>query len=130
MNPIELIARREALGLTQRGLSAALIQPVAQTTLSRWEAGTRTIPAGVKDELAMLEDQVATLAETLYEAGLRQHQAGINPVLVPTFPTDQALGTTWPDLDGVAAVLHRVAAAEAMKMLQDDQVVAVIVPAP
>lgn len=35
---VELVARREALGLTQSGLSRAL--GVAQVTVSRWEAGT------------------------------------------------------------------------------------------
>ena len=53
MNPVEIVARREALGLSQVQLAALL--GVAQNTVSAWERGKRNIPAGVHTDLESLE---------------------------------------------------------------------------
>lgn len=53
MTPTELIARREALGLSQTTLADAL--GVKQNTVSGWETGKRGIPDGIDGDLTALE---------------------------------------------------------------------------
>ena len=67
MNPVEIVARREALGLSQVQLAALL--GVAQNTVSAWERGKRNIPAGVHTDLESLEalqDELKVTAEFLF----------------------------------------------------------------
>lgn len=65
MEPAELRARREHLGLTGEALAVAL--SVRTDTLRRWESGRDPIPYAVPDEIAALErhtdDIVAILTE-------------------------------------------------------------------
>ena len=63
MEPIELIARRAALGLSQRALADIL--DISQAKLSHMERGARAVPAGFSGELAILEDRVEARAAQL-----------------------------------------------------------------
>ena len=69
MSPLELIARREALGLSQSQLAAQL--DVAQNTVSTWERGTRGIPPGITVEIEALEDIQDAMIDSVF-AGLTE----------------------------------------------------------
>ena len=112
VNPIELRARREALGLHQHELASWL--NVAQATVSAWELGRRTIPAGIHSELAELEEQLLDIADRMIEAG---EAAGEDCVLF-TYLDDSQLAAAHPEMDGWPAALHRVAAAHAAAELR------------
>lgn len=113
---IEVLARREALGLSQ--IKFAEWIGWKHTRVSEAEAGKRGWPARFDAKLAELEDAAADLAETLYSAGLAQAEAG-GEALVPTYRTDEAMRADWPDLD-MPVIVHRVAAADAVKSLIDE----------
>lgn len=110
MQPIELRARREALGMTQSDLARAL--GVSQSSVAHWERGTRTIPAGIAGELDDLEgtvDDIVDNALTVIEATIA---AGAEPALI-TYATDAELWSQLPELDGLPASSHRTAIARA-----------------
>lgn len=124
MQPIELRARREALGLPQHELAAWL--GVAQATISAWEVGRRTIPAGIHGELAELEEQLLDIADRMVQAG---EAAGAECVLF-TFVDDGELAAAHPEMDGWPAALHRVAAAQAAAALRETGVRTMIATKP
>lgn len=124
MQPIELRARREALGLPQHELASWL--GVAQATVSAWEVGRRTIPPGLHGELEELEEQLLDLADRMVEAG---EAAGGECVLF-TYVDDASLAAAYPELDGWPAALHRVAAAQAAVALREAGVQATIAAKP
>lgn len=64
MDPDELRARREYLGLTQDALSAAL-GGVRADTIRRWESGREPIPYGVPGEIAWIEARTQTFVDDL-----------------------------------------------------------------
>lgn len=70
MEPIELIARRTALGLPQHALADIL--DISQAKISHMERGARNIPAGFADELAILEDRVEARAAQLAARSLSE----------------------------------------------------------
>lgn len=123
MNPIELRARREALGLSQQALGELLDVP--QPTLSAWEVGTRSPrdPASVHLLLAELEDTLARLIDEAVE--VVEHKSGVldsAEVELVTYADDESY---WRADAGaragrVPAVLHRVAAAHAAWMARED----------
>lgn len=88
MEPIELQARREALGLPQGLLADRL--GVAQNTVSQWESGKRRIPTGIDAELWMLEQQVATLTED-FAAQVRENAEPQPLVALPGAGTPERL---------------------------------------
>ena len=111
MSPIELMARREALGLSQSRLADYL--HVAQNTLSAYERGARAISDAIEVELIRLEDQaelVTDKALTILEAW--PEGLGL-PVLV-AYRDDRDLWAAIPELDGLPAVVHRVALARVL----------------
>lgn len=113
MNPIELRARREALGLAQDGLAAVL--GVKQSTVSLWEGGKRGIPAGADAELARLEDRVLDMIDQMVE--LVEEAPEVSVLLVHT---EQAgWDAAHPDGDGSPPVLQRIAAARALVELRE-----------
>ena len=59
----DLKLRRQVLGLSQNELANLL--DVKRVTLSTWEQGTRTPPAGVSREIADLEDRQDALTEAI-----------------------------------------------------------------
>lgn len=108
MQPIELQARREALGLSQ-GLLASLLG-VAQATIARWETGQRGIPPNLDEELAAQEEIVEQLLD--HAADLLDEADG-EPVTLTVYLADSDLWSAHPEMMGIPAVLHRVAMARA-----------------
>jgi|LSQX01.1.fsa_nt_gb DNA-binding transcriptional regulator YiaG len=121
-SPIELRARREALGLSQQQLATWLA--VAQSTLAQWESGRRRIP-GIRAELNVIEAILNDLVDDL----TRQGQT--NPTLT-TYRTDEQ----WWGADPTArdtrlpATLHRVATARAQAKLHKDGIDIMLVDDP
>lgn len=111
MSPIELLARREALGLSQ-GLLAARLH-VAQNTVSGWERGSRAVPDGIEAELRVLEESAELIMETALEALEQFTDDGPVPVLF-AYRDDREMWAAIPELDGLPAVVHRVALARAL----------------
>ncbi len=105
MEALELTARREALGLDQATL-AGLLQVggchrgglrggQASTSRPWWDAKL--------NELELARDTIAGILEDTLPADL------------PTYSTDAAFWDAWPNMRGVAATIHRVAAADALR---------------
>lgn len=67
MQPVELRARRLALGLSQAQLADAL--DVKQAMISYWETGKRLIPSGIASDLAGLEAWVQARIQQYVQAG-------------------------------------------------------------
>lgn len=70
MEPGELRARREYLGLTQDALGVALGRDgssVRADTIRRWESGREPIPYGVRGEIAAIEARTQTFVDDLRE---------------------------------------------------------------
>lgn len=109
-------ARREALGLSQVALARWL--EWKRPRVSEVESDRRRWPAWAEDRLHQAEDLAARTARILYEAGTAQASQGL-PVVMFTYRDDAAMRADWPDLDGLPAVVHRVAAAAAAKALRD-----------
>ncbi len=104
MDALELTARREALGLAQATL-AELLQWHVDTVVD-CEAARRDIPNLVDaklNELELARDTIAGVLEDTLSADL------------PTYATDVAFWNAWPDMRGVPATIHRVAAADALR---------------
>ena len=64
MEPAELHARREYLGLTQEALGVAL-GGVRGDTIRRWESGRDPIPYAVPDEVARVEAKTQAFVDDL-----------------------------------------------------------------
>lgn len=104
MDAVELAARREALGLDRSGL-AGLLQWEAED-VAECETAGREIPAEVDaklDELEFARDTIAGILEDTLPAELA------------TYWTDAAFWSAWPQMRGIPAVVHRVAAADALR---------------
>lgn len=65
MLPVELVARREQLGLSQSALAEALT--VAQTSISKYEKGAREVPDWMEAELTGLEALQESLIEGFFD---------------------------------------------------------------
>ena len=119
MDALELTARREALGLDQATL-AGLLQWEVDAVVD-CETATRDIPTlvGAKlDQLELARDTIAGLLEDTIPGDL------------PTYATDAAFWNAWPDMRGIPATIHRVAAADALRGARWAGIHARIVPAP
>lgn len=104
MDAIELTARREALGLDQASLAGLLQWEAADVV--ECEAAEREIPVEVDaqlDELEFARDTIAGVLEDTLPADLA------------TYSTDDAFWHAWPEMRGVPAAIHRVAAADALR---------------
>lgn len=124
MDPIEIKARREALGLNQEDMAAIL--GVKQTTLSRWESGVAAPrdPVEVSMTIANVEDLHDQIIDELCELG--EHSSAVRDtagVVLRTYRTDAAY---W-EADAraremrVPATLHRSAAAWARRILDAEE---------
>lgn len=119
MDALELTARREALGLDQATLAGLLQWEVGAVV--DCETATRDIPTlvGAKlDQLELARDTIAGLLEDTIPGDL------------PTYATDAAFWNAWPDMRGIPATIHRVAAADALRGARWAGIHARIVPAP
>ena len=104
MEALELMARREALGLDQATLAGLLQWEIV--TVVDFEAAKRDIPTLVDaklNELELARDTIAGILEDTLPADL------------PTYANDTAFWSAWPDLRGIPATIHRVAAADALR---------------
>ena len=122
--PIELQARREALGLSQAAL--ARILGVEQSTVSQWESGDHAIAAGTSAYLEHLEERLEKMID-LALAGIGA--AGANSAMLFTWPDDHSFWRAHPDFDGTPAVLHRIAMARARVLAEHPDVTIAILPA-
>ena len=113
MTPIELQARREALGLSQSLLAAVL--DVKQATISRWESGDRGIPEFAESRIVDMENAVESLIERML-ALATEHGADVLIV----HGDDAAFWRAHPEMDGWPAALQRVAAARALVEARDE----------
>ncbi|WRS29594.1 helix-turn-helix transcriptional regulator [Actinomycetaceae bacterium MB13-C1-2] len=113
MLPVELVARREQLGLSQSALAEALA--VAQTSISKYELGTREVPDWMEDELTGLEALQESLIEGFFDL-VQPAEVGAY-ILLPLDPTELAgmnRGRPLPES------FARVAAAQARLSLVED----------
>ncbi len=110
MIPIAFRARREALGLNQA--ECASVFGVTQAAVSRWETGARTIPAGVVEELDALEQTAEKLIDDAVGA---VESVGVEDAALFVYADDAALWAAHPEMDGLPAVVHRVAMALAAR---------------
>lgn len=104
MDAVELMARREALGLDEAGLAGLL--HVERAAVGEWEVGSRDIPDQVDaklDELELARDTIAGVLEDTLPGDLI------------TYSTNEAFWTAWPEMRGVPATIHRVGAADALR---------------
>ena len=104
MDALELVARREALGLDQEGLAGLLQWEVAAVV--ECEESRRDIPAEVAakhDELEFARDTIAGVLEDSLPGDVR------------TYIDDDAFWAAWPQMRGVPAKIHRIAAAGALR---------------
>ncbi len=123
MNPIELRARRAALGLSQAELAALLDCP--RPVLSTWETGSRRPrdPLSIEIAIAELEDVMDGLIDDL--AQQIEHASGVQDSSVVkrrTYDSDEA----WWAVDAEARAarlpssMHRVALARAAAEARGD----------
>lgn len=83
MHRLELMARREALGLSQASLGELFDPPVKQATISRWESGRRGIPPGIDGALAELEDLQDQLVDAVLDMAELTAEGNSLHVLLP-----------------------------------------------
>lgn len=123
MTPIELWARRGALGLSQAELAGLL--GVKQTAISQWESGKRAPrdPEAIRAQFEELAEMMLDLLDQIEDriegasAKLDQHL-----VTVRTYRTDAAY---WADDAGakaaqIPAAVHRTAVAYAAMMCESE----------
>jgi hypothetical protein len=118
VDAMELRARREALGLDTPNLAEAL--GWATETALECETAARVIPGWVAsrlDELELARDTIAGVLEDSLPGDLR------------TYSTDAAFWSDWPEFRGLPALVHRVAAADALRSGKWAGIQARIVPA-
>lgn len=106
MDPIELVARRRALGLTQAELGQAL--GMNQIAISRWETGANQprYPVSLTTALSELEDELAVEVEKFIELGEHASAVRDTPEVTLKVSRDDPL--------------RLVAAAQAAAELRDD----------
>lgn len=104
MDAMELVARREALGLDQAGLAGLLHWEAG--AVKECEAASRDVSDQVDvklDELELARDTIAGVLEDALPGDLR------------TYSTDESFWADWPEMRGVPAKIHRIAAADALR---------------
>lgn len=140
MYGLELLARREGLGLSKPALAEAL--NIRDKTLDRWEFGKNPPRSWdwIDQALTAMENYQDDLIDTLVTAVLEQHEQGAE-LIIMSYSTrlsyngwnPQARDVTWgeEELRGVPVELHRAAAAKAARRLRrEHQLHATIEPVP
>lgn len=120
IEPVEALARREALGLSQEALAAALTGrgvPVSQDVISRLERGQR-VPRAVGALAGALADLETDLEEMIQRIACAADGGGAG---IQTFTTDRDLWRADPvaQARAIPATMHRVAAARAAARLAE-----------
>lgn len=125
MDPIELTARREALGMSKTLLAEMLGN--RQSSISQWETGKYKIPENVDAEIAHLEDLTEGLIEQMVAIARDLTDSG----QAVAFQVHAGKWAAGPTHEGTAllAVLQRIAAARAQIILRADGIEAPIYPA-
>jgi len=116
MSPIELKARREALGLNQSDLAAVL--HAQQSHVSAWEAGKKSRPAWLDDRLADLEEDAERVTDLACRALEQAAAAGEPGAVLFAYRDDADLWAAIPETDGLPAAVHRVALARAIRLAE------------
>lgn len=123
MQPLELRARREALGLSQEELAERL--GVKQVTVSRWESGKRapTDPVSVQMVIGALEDAADDLIEDILAMAEDEESLTDSPdIELRLYGSDAAFADGEARLAeaGLSAAMHRACVAYAARVLRED----------
>lgn len=121
MEGIELKARREALGLSQKELAKYL--DITQTTLSRWEGNVSAPkdPVSVSMIISDLEEELDDMIDEAIDF-IVGRSAKLNTPFLPVqiFEHTQTLDDSDNRFKGVAASMHRVAMARAASAVREE----------
>ncbi|MGP5700721.1 hypothetical protein ACTXPA_17610 [Glutamicibacter arilaitensis] len=119
MQPIELTARREALGLGLHQLADYL--KVRHQNIARWESGTYEPKdwGFINEALTELEDFQADLVAVMVSTAVEARDHSEPPGLV-TFGTDQEYWRWFPQVGArrIPVTVHHVATARAASLLR------------
>ena len=118
MNPVELRARREALGLSQEKMAEVL--GVSQMAVSRWEAGARAPrdPVGLHMQICALEDAIMDCESILIE---RVTDGDVEDTQILVYTDRAAYRVGEPEISACLPLeCHRVAAARAAMVLREE----------
>ena len=116
----ELRASREALGLSVTGLSDAVVNPTTgapwkQSRVSECERRVRRVPAWLPEQLLALEQARDRLTALMVGA-----LTGDPELALVVHATDASLHAAHPEMTGIPACVHRVAAALAAAQVERD----------
>lgn len=126
MTPVEMMARREALGLSRKALAEVL--NIREENVNRWEFG-KNHPrdwSWIDEALTALEDHQETLIEEMVTSATERHQ-GTGELVLMTFHSrrdyyrwlPEARQKEWaPGVQGIPVELHRSATARAAAQLR------------
>ncbi|MFI5825185.1 hypothetical protein ACIA8I_39940 [Streptomyces rishiriensis] len=140
MYGLELLARREGLGLSKPAMAEAL--NIREQNLDRWEFGKNPPRSWdwIDRALTRMEDYQDDLVDQLVAAVLEQHAQDAEPIIM-SYSTrrsfrawnPRAQEITWgeDELRGVPVEMHRAAAAKAARRLRrEHQLTVTIEPVP
>lgn len=140
MYGLELLARREGLGLSKPAMAEAL--NIREQNLDRWEYGKNPPRSWdwIDNALTAMEDYQDKLVEQMVAAVLERHEEGGEDIIM-SYSTrrsfegwnPRACEVTWGEdaLRGVPVEMHRAAAAKAARRLRrEHQIIASIEPVP
>lgn len=114
MDPVELIARREQLGLSQSALADAL--DVKQASISHYETGKREIPEWMGHELTHLELLQEQLIEICFDTVSMSDSKRVALLVLP----ERDLLEKWNHDRPLPESFVRVAVAQARLSLVED----------
>ena len=130
MEPIELRARRAALGLEQRELAEMLA--CSPSVIEQWETGADEMSDPVSVDLVL--QSAENLADELLDRleGWVEHASGVldSPYVdIRTYGSDSELWASdaWCAEHGVRASMHRTTAAWAARLVRDGGITARII---
>lgn len=134
MSPIELMARRKRLGLSQEELGRCLAlvtpmpdgserPPIKQSTIARWE-GKRGIPLTVeftlKDSLDAIEEASDFMCDRIKSIAELRRVYNSPTISIRAYEHDSDFWADWPDLKGWPHILWNIAATIALDEIEED----------
>ena len=111
VSPIELLARREGLGLSMHEMASWL--GTREGAVSKWQRGRQELGDEFANAIDAAEILIETLADEAFTELRERHAGGVSHTTLYTYSTDDELSAAHPELTGVPAVFHRVAMARA-----------------